>query len=153
MVGLLHRRSGRAAQLVGDRDTSAARGEAGLLPLPIYVPAIFAGRIASRAPAADAQAFVAAYHERGIDGAGALDTEASMRGDPYTAEYERQFTAAQPRNWRDLPLQRLWHRQPGGRLAGRRVGLQGCRRAARARREREPPATLLGDRFPRMSLS
>ncbi|MGH9104648.1 MAG: hypothetical protein ACRDZX_02205 [Acidimicrobiales bacterium] len=67
--------------------------EAGLLPLPIYVPAIAAGKIASRAPEADAQAFVATYRERGIDGAGALDTEASMRGDPYTAQYERRFSA------------------------------------------------------------
>ncbi len=67
--------------------------EAGLLPLPVYVPALSGGKIASRAPEADAQAFVAAYHRRGVDGVGALDTEASMRGDPWTAQYERRFSA------------------------------------------------------------
>lgn len=67
--------------------------QAGLLPLPIYVPAMSGGRIASQAPEADAQAFVAAYRGRSIDGAGALDTEASMRGDTFTADYERRFTS------------------------------------------------------------
>ncbi len=64
----------------------------GMRPLPIYVPAMANGLIASRAPEADAQMFVAAYRSRGIDGAGALDTEASMRADPWTAAYERRFT-------------------------------------------------------------
>jgi hypothetical protein len=50
------------------------------------------GLISSRAPEADVQTFVAAYRSRGIDGAGVLDTEASMRGDPWTAEHERRFT-------------------------------------------------------------
>lgn len=65
---------------------------AGFLPLPVYVPAMAAGLISSRAPEADVQAFVAAYRGRGIDGAGVLDTEASMRGDPYTIQYEQRFT-------------------------------------------------------------
>jgi hypothetical protein len=67
--------------------------QAGMLPLPIYVPALANGLIASLTPEADAQTFVAAYHARGIDGAGALDTEASMRGDAWTAQYETRFTA------------------------------------------------------------
>jgi hypothetical protein len=71
---------------------TVALQEAGLIPLPIYLPAMAGGKIASRTPAADAQAFVSAYRSRGVDGAGALDTEASMRGDPWTAEYEQLFT-------------------------------------------------------------
>src|ERR1039458_4351662 len=56
--------------------TAALEG-AGLATLPVYVPAIAGGRISSQTPEADAQAFVAAYRARGVDGAGALDTEAS----------------------------------------------------------------------------
>ena len=70
---------------------TTALEQAGLLPVPIYVPAMVSGRIASQAPETDAETFVASYHSRGIDGAGALDTEASMRGDPWTAEYEKRF--------------------------------------------------------------
>lgn len=72
---------------------TASLEQAGISPLPIYVPALAGGRIASRTPELDAQSFVGAYRARGIDGAGALDTEASMRGDPWTGEYERRFTA------------------------------------------------------------
>jgi hypothetical protein len=65
--------------------------DGGMLPLPIYVPALNNGRIASSDPTGDAQAFVAAYQARGMDGAGVLDTEASMRGfgetGPYTASF------------------------------------------------------------------
>jgi len=74
---------------------TAILATAGLRPLPIYVPAeTLAGTIASHTPETDAETFVAAYRSRGIDGAGVLDTEASMRGDPWTVEYERRFTAA-----------------------------------------------------------
>lgn len=71
--------------------TEALKG-AGLSPLPIYVPAMTGGRIAlPMNPQADAEAFVAAYRARGLDGAAALDTEASMRGFPETAEYTQTF--------------------------------------------------------------
>lgn len=67
---------------------------AGIAPLPIYVPALDAvGHIASQTPEADADAFVAAMLAMGITGAGVLDTEASMRDDPWTATYERRFAA------------------------------------------------------------
>jgi hypothetical protein len=70
---------------------TTALQQAGLIPLPIYVPVIAGGKIASQAPENDAEAFIEGYHSRGVDGAGALDTEASMRGDPWTAEYEKRF--------------------------------------------------------------
>ncbi|HET9059362.1 MAG TPA: hypothetical protein VFN61_05535 [Acidimicrobiales bacterium] len=75
-----------------DKGTTVIK-DAGLLPLPIYVPRMGNGLIASRTPEVDAETFVAAYHSRGIDGAGVLDTEASMRDDPWTAQYERRFSA------------------------------------------------------------
>lgn len=73
----------------------AAVKNGGLAPLPIYVPAMDGnGYIASTTPTADAAAFVGAYKALGIDGAGVLDTEASMRGDPaWTASYTEQFCA------------------------------------------------------------
>ena len=68
--------------------------QAGILPLPIFVPALTSGGlISSQTPETDAQEFVAAYRARGIEGAGALDTEAEMRGDPWTSLYEQRFTA------------------------------------------------------------
>lgn len=81
--GALHNWSAAGVQALED---------AGLRPLPIYVPALTGGLIASRAPEADAQDFVATYRSHGIDGAGTLDTEASMRGDPWTSVYEKRFT-------------------------------------------------------------
>lgn len=72
---------------------TTALKDAGVSPLPIYVPAMSNGRISSTTPAADAQAFVKAYQARGINGAGALDTEASMRGFPETGPYTEAFCA------------------------------------------------------------
>lgn len=66
--------------------------------LPIYVPLMVNGRISpSAVPETDAADFVASYQSIGVNGAAALDTEASMRGDPWTAQYEQRF-AAQLRN-------------------------------------------------------
>lgn len=64
---------------------------AGMLPLPIYVPAMVNGRISSTDPVTDAKNFVTAYQARGMNGAGALDTEASMRGFPETGPYTSSF--------------------------------------------------------------
>jgi hypothetical protein len=61
--------------------------------LPIYVPQMSYGKIVSQTPEADAQGFVGVYRLMGVDGAGVLDTEESMRGDPWTAQYERRFAA------------------------------------------------------------
>jgi hypothetical protein len=72
---------------------SALRAGGIALGLPVYVPAMSGGLIASNTPEADAEAFVAAYRALGVTGAGALDTEASMRGTAWTAAYEQRFSA------------------------------------------------------------
>lgn len=66
--------------------------EVGIRPLPIYVPEMGPGGfIASKTPEDDAAAFVAAYQDYDVNGAGALDTEASMRGFAWTAQYVSRF--------------------------------------------------------------
>lgn len=67
--------------------------EAGISPLPIFVPAMSDGVISSSTPTDDARAFVDAMHTNGIDGAAVLDTEASMRGHANTATYTESFCA------------------------------------------------------------
>jgi hypothetical protein len=66
-----------------------------VLSLPIWVPRIVAGRIDPSAdPETDAN--YAAYicgHAYGWQGVIALDTEESMRGDPFTAEYTARWCA------------------------------------------------------------
>ena len=57
------------------------------LGLPIFVPALDL----SGDPAADAAAFAAAIRGAGVSGAGALDTEASMRGNPNLVSYVYRF--------------------------------------------------------------
>ena len=59
------------------------------LGLPIFVPALDL----SGDPSTDADAFASAIRSAGVSGAGALDTEASMRGNSNLTSYVDGFTA------------------------------------------------------------
>ena len=74
------------------------------LTVPIFVPRMLHGRIHPSAnPEADAS--LACYFTglRGWVGVMALDTEYSMRGDPWTAEYESRFSQrVRESGWSDV---------------------------------------------------
>ena len=69
------------------------------LGLPIFVPALDL----SGDPSTDAADFVAAIRAAGVGPVGALDTEASMRGNPNLVPYVDGFVA-QPRTERSTPV-------------------------------------------------
>lgn len=79
---------------------------AGFVPLPIFVPLCWRGRILpDRNPEADARlvawTLVSTYR---VEGAAVLDTENSMSGDPWTYEYEQRYQAEMrgPIGWADI---------------------------------------------------
>lgn len=62
--------------------------------LPFYVPQMTRfGTIGSQTPEADAENFVNEMAAASVLGMGCLDTEASMRNDPWTAPYTARFCA------------------------------------------------------------